>query len=167
MRISPFVLAPLASFVLLSSLNHSALAQTKSPIDCRTLLSAKEVAKITGIAVVKDPEQMSGDDPDTQIAKGVTTCIYGAPGWVVKLSVYGGPSMQSVFDPAVWKNNEGTALAGIGEGAYFSEHGLNTGIARVKGVGLTFQVLSFVHTPPSAALQSWTEQILKLVASRL
>jgi hypothetical protein len=139
-----------------------------SKIDCRTLLSAKELAGIAHLAAVQDPVQISGDDPSSPIAKGVTTCTYGAGGWIVKFSVYGGPSVSSVFE-SVWKNQKGTKLSGIGDGAYFDPSGLNNGVARSKGFGLTLQFLSGFMTkePPPATMQSWTEQILKLVIGRL
>jgi len=139
-----------------------------SGTDCRSLMSAKELASITHLAAVKDPVQISGDDPNTPIAKGITTCTYGAAGWIVKFAVYGGPSVSSIFD-SVWKNQKGTKLSGIGEGAYFNPSGLNNGVARSKGHGLTLQFLSGFMTkePPPATMQSWTEQILKLVVGRL
>jgi hypothetical protein len=142
-----------------------ASAQT-GKVNCGTLLSAKELAKITGLAVTKDPEQDSGDDPSTKMAKGITVCTYGAPGVVVALKVYSGPSLQSVFD-TLWKSKKGTALAGIGDGAYFDESGLDMGLARAKGFGLAFQVISFMKTYPPATKRSWTEQILKLAVGRL
>lgn len=143
-------------------------AQGAAKANCRTLLSAKEVGKIMELAKVEGPEQLSGDNPGSPIAKGVTTCTYGAPGWMVQLSVYGGPSVQSPFG-TIWKNQKGTPLSGIGEGAYFDASALKNGVARAKGVGLTVQFLAGFMTknPPPAVMRSWTEQILKLVVERL
>jgi hypothetical protein len=137
-------------------------------VNCSTLLSSKEVATVLGTTGIQDPEQLSGDDPTSPLAKGVIVCVYATPKLIVKFSVYTGPSVQSPFG-TVWKDKKGTPLAGIGEGAYFDEKGLNTGVARVKGKGLTLQLISgfMTKSPPTATTQSWTEQILKIVAGRL
>jgi hypothetical protein len=142
-----------------------AQAQT-GKFKCGTLLSAKELAQITGLAAQKDPEQDSSDDPSSKLAQGVVVCTYQVPGIVVALKVYSGPSVRSVFD-TLWKNKKGTALAGIGDEAYFDESGLDMGLARAKGLGVAFQVESFVKSYPPATKRSWTEQILKLVIGRL
>jgi hypothetical protein len=159
----PLTLALTATLILLA-IPH-AHAQTAN---CRSLLAAQEVAKITGLRGIEGPDQTSGNDPKSQVEKGVTICLYQVNGSFLKLSVYDGRSLHTIFD-SLWRNKKGTQMTGVGEDAYFDAKGLYAGIARAKGRGLTLQYVSGFMTkrPSDASLRSWTEQSLKLVASRL